>query len=86
MANRKRVTVAHGDGIGPEIMRATLGVLEAAGVPLDFDVVEIGEAAYRIHFDDYVADPTLLRGLFDWLGEDFDEVVVRETFAVQHSS
>ncbi len=40
------IAVAHGDGIGPEIMRATLRVLEAAGAPLRFDTVEIGERAY----------------------------------------
>ena len=32
----------------------------------------LGDAAYRVHYDDYVADPTVLRGLFDWLGP-FDE-------------
>jgi isocitrate/isopropylmalate dehydrogenase len=47
MAKRTKITVAHGDGIGPEVMRATLDVLEAAGAPLDYEVVEIGEAAYR---------------------------------------
>ncbi len=42
-----RVTIAYGDGIGPEIMRATLAVLEAAGAPLEYDVIEIGEKVYR---------------------------------------
>ena len=41
------VTVARGDGIGPEIMDATLAVLEAAGARLAVDEVEIGEAVYR---------------------------------------
>ena len=45
----------------------------------------LGDAAYRIHYDDYVADPTVLRGLFDWLGADFDEQSVRATMAVRHS-
>ncbi|MEX1288234.1 MAG: hypothetical protein AB1Z57_09880, partial [Acidimicrobiia bacterium] len=40
------VTVAHGDGIGPEIMEATLRVLQAADAPLRFQTVEIGERAY----------------------------------------
>jgi isocitrate dehydrogenase len=44
---KRRITVAYGDGIGPEIMRATLRILEAAGAPLDYDVIEIGEAVYR---------------------------------------
>jgi hypothetical protein len=45
----------------------------------------LGDAAYRIHYDDYVADPGVLRGLFDWLGEEYDEETVRATFAVRHS-
>ncbi len=40
------ITVAHGDGIGPEIMDATLRVLEAAGARLDIETIEIGEAVY----------------------------------------
>ena len=36
------ITVARGDGIGPEIMAATLRILEAAGARLDIDEVEIG--------------------------------------------
>jgi isocitrate dehydrogenase len=40
------VTVAHGDGIGPEIMEATLRILKAAGAPLKFETVQIGEKAY----------------------------------------
>nr|QQZ48926.1 hypothetical protein JKL49_16735 [Phenylobacterium glaciei] len=40
------ITVAHGDGIGPEIMAASLRVLEAAGAQLEIETVEIGEAVY----------------------------------------
>ncbi|MGV7673987.1 isocitrate/isopropylmalate family dehydrogenase [Mycobacterium ostraviense] len=40
------VTVAHGDGIGPEIMRATLDVLSEAGARLVIEEVQLGEAAY----------------------------------------
>lgn len=47
MTQRKKITVARGDGIGPEIMDATLAVLEAAEVPVDFDFIEVGEAVYR---------------------------------------
>ena len=43
----KAVTVAYGDGIGPEITEATLRVLDAAGVSLQYDTVEIGKAAYE---------------------------------------
>jgi isocitrate dehydrogenase (NAD+) len=37
-----RITVIPGDGIGPEIMDATIRVLEATGVPFDFDYREAG--------------------------------------------
>jgi isocitrate dehydrogenase len=40
------ITVAHGDGIGPEIMAATLQMLDAAGAQLDIETIEIGEQVY----------------------------------------
>jgi isocitrate dehydrogenase len=40
------IAVAYGDGIGPEIMKATLHVLEEAGAPLDLHEVEVGEKIY----------------------------------------
>jgi len=40
------ITVAHGDGIGPEIMDATLRILTAAGAALAPETIEIGEAVY----------------------------------------
>lgn len=46
-SQRQTIAVAMGDGIGPEITEATLRILEAAGVPLDFQSVQLGEAAYR---------------------------------------
>ncbi|MEL6344036.1 MAG: NADP-dependent isocitrate dehydrogenase [Myxococcota bacterium] len=39
--------VAYGDGIGPEIMDATLAVLAAAGARLNLHPVELGEKVYR---------------------------------------
>ncbi len=46
---------------------------------------DLGEAAYHVHYDDYVADPTVLRGLYEWLGEPWDEAAVRAIMAVRHS-
>jgi len=46
MAKKTPITVAHGDGIGPEIMNATLQILEAAGAALDIETIEIGEKVY----------------------------------------
>lgn len=40
------ITVAKGDGIGPEIMDATLQILNAAGARLDIQDIEIGEKVY----------------------------------------
>ena len=44
------LTVAHGDGIGPEIMGATLRILEAAGASLAIETVEIGKSVYERGF------------------------------------
>lgn len=46
MFSKRKITVAYGDGIGPEIMKATLAILEAAGAQLEYDVIEIGEQVY----------------------------------------
>src|SRR2546427_5691952 len=40
------ITVAYGDGIGPEIMNATLHILKEAGAKLDIERIEIGEKVY----------------------------------------
>jgi isocitrate dehydrogenase len=42
----KRITIAKGDGIGPEIMDATLAILKAAGAELEYDEIAIGEKVY----------------------------------------
>lgn len=41
-----KITVAKGDGIGPEIMDATLDILLNAGAQLEIDEIEIGEQVY----------------------------------------
>ncbi len=45
----------------------------------------LGDAVHRVHYDDYVADPAVLRALFDWLGEPWDEAQVRSILATPHS-
>lgn len=40
------ITVAKGDGIGPEIMDATLSILKAAGAQLEIDEIAVGEKVY----------------------------------------
>jgi len=41
-----KITVAYGDGIGPEIMDACLQIMDAAGAELEYDTIEIGEQCY----------------------------------------
>ena len=41
-----RITVAKGDGIGPEIMEATLEIIKAAGAQIEIDEIEVGEKVY----------------------------------------
>lgn len=43
----RKITIARGDGIGPEIMDATLSILSAAGAELETEEIEIGGKVYR---------------------------------------
>ncbi len=42
----KTITVAKGDGIGPEIMDATLKIILAAGAKIKIEEIEVGEKVY----------------------------------------
>ncbi|MBS1635675.1 MAG: NADP-dependent isocitrate dehydrogenase [Bacteroidetes bacterium] len=42
----RTITVAKGDGIGPEIMDATLKIIKASGAHVDFEEIEVGEKVY----------------------------------------
>jgi isocitrate dehydrogenase len=44
---KKPITIAYGDGIGPEIMSAVLRILEAAEAQIEPEVIEIGEKLYK---------------------------------------
>jgi isocitrate dehydrogenase len=50
MATKTPITVAYGDGIGPEIMEAVLLVIESAGAQIEKEVIEIGEQVYQRGF------------------------------------
>ena len=41
-----KITVAKGDGIGPEIMEATLNIILAAGAQIEIEEIEVGEKVY----------------------------------------
>jgi isocitrate dehydrogenase len=46
MTIKTPITIAYGDGIGPEIMQATLSILKAAKADIEPDVIEVGEKVY----------------------------------------
>lgn len=46
MKDFKTIVVAYGDGIGPEIMEATLAILKEAGARINIETIEIGEKVY----------------------------------------
>ena len=46
MSNTRTISVAYGDGIGPEIMEATLSILKNAGARINIEIIEIGEKLY----------------------------------------
>lgn len=46
MSTNTPITVAHGDGIGPEIMDATLHIIKEAGARIDIEPIDIGERVY----------------------------------------
>src|SRR5216683_5101111 len=46
MSKNVPITVARGDGIGPEIMAATLRIIQAAGARIDIETIEVGEKVY----------------------------------------
>ncbi len=50
MEKNQRVVVAPGDGIGPEITDAVIRILKAANAPLDYEFIEVGQAAYNRGF------------------------------------
>lgn len=43
----KKITVAYGDGIGPEIMESALLVLQGAKADLSFNFIEVGKKIYE---------------------------------------
>lgn len=56
MSIKTPITIAYGDGIGPEIMKATLKILEAANAQIDLDVIEVGEKVYKKGFSSGIED------------------------------
>ena len=49
--NMIKIAVAKGDGIGPEIMDAVISIFNAAKVPLEYEVVEMGKWVFDKGFN-----------------------------------
>ncbi|MGZ6345278.1 MAG: NADP-dependent isocitrate dehydrogenase [Candidatus Limnocylindrales bacterium] len=47
MSARHAVTVIPGDGVGPEVVRAAVRVIEAASVPVDWEEAEAGAEVFK---------------------------------------
>ncbi len=56
MSLKTPITVAYGDGIGPEIMAATLKILTAANAPIAPEIIEVGEKLYLQGFSSGIPD------------------------------
>lgn len=55
MSNFK-ISVAKGDGIGPEIMDAVLQIFNAASVPLEYELIDMGKSIYDKGFSTGMTD------------------------------
>jgi len=47
----KTITIAYGDGIGPEIMESTIEILKSAKADINFNIIEVGKNIYEKGFD-----------------------------------
>ncbi len=47
----RNITIAYGDGIGPDIMESVLQILQACKVDLNFTTIEVGENIYKKGFN-----------------------------------
>jgi isocitrate dehydrogenase len=47
----KTITVAYGDGIGPEIMESTIEILKESKADLKFNIIEVGKNIYEKGFN-----------------------------------
>src|SRR5579862_1090937 len=56
MSIKTPITIAYGDGIGPEIMAATLKILTAANAPIEPEIIEVGEKIYLEGFSSGIPD------------------------------
>ncbi len=58
MSKNTPITVAYGDGIGPEIMQAVLHILMKAEAKISIEVIEVGEKLYKKNYTSGIAPDT----------------------------
>lgn len=58
MVENVLITVANGDGIGPEIMSAVLSILKEAEAKITLDFIEVGEKLYNKRYASGIAEDT----------------------------
>ncbi len=54
--NPIKISVAKGDGIGPEIMDAVISIFDAAQVPLSYEYIDMGKKFYEAGFSTGMTD------------------------------
>ena len=54
--NKIKISVAKGDGIGPEIMDAVLSIFNAANVQLEYEFIDMGKSIYDKGFSTGMTD------------------------------
>lgn len=52
------VTVAYGDGIGPEIMEAVMKILKEVEAPIRVETIEVGEKLYKKNYSSGISEDT----------------------------
>ena len=58
MSKNTPITVAYGDGIGPEIMQAVLHILMKAEAKISIEVIKVGEKLYKKNYTSGIAPNT----------------------------
>ena len=59
MTIKTPITLAYGDGIGPEIMQATIKILTAANAQIEPEVIEVGEKVYLQGYTSGIPDRSM---------------------------
>lgn len=59
--------------------------LQAVEARLLAECSRLGARAFRVHYDDFVGEPSALKGLFEWLGAPYDDAAIKAVLRQPHS-